>query len=100
MCAVDFLRGDAVDRFDEFVVIGVVGERNGMIDAQAVLRAAVHRPARYGEANRMRNLARIGADRIDHCPSRQGLPAKQVEAAQWATKLFVLSTDLINRAVL
>ena len=32
--AVDGLRGDAVDGLDQFVVVGVVGERNGMIDAE------------------------------------------------------------------
>src|ERR1039458_5476132 len=36
--AVDGLRADAIDGLDQFVEVGVVGKRDGMIDVEAIFR--------------------------------------------------------------
>ena len=50
--AEDLARLDAAHRFDQLVVIGVVGERQRMIDAQAILRARVGGPTGDGDRDR------------------------------------------------
>ena len=50
--AEDLPRLDAPHGLDELVVVGVVRERQRMIDAQAILRALRPRPNRYRDRNR------------------------------------------------
>jgi hypothetical protein len=49
--AIDDARADALDRLEQFVVIGVVGKRDGMIHAEAKFRPWIHGPAGNDEAD-------------------------------------------------
>ena len=54
MRAIDFARLHAIDELYEFVEVGVIGKRHGMVDSQPVLRARVRCPTGDGDRNRRR----------------------------------------------
>ena len=68
--AVDLARGHPPDGLEQFVVVGVVGERQGMVHSETVPGRVVGGPAGHGDADFAFELIESrGAGRNDHDPA-------------------------------
>ena len=102
--AEDFARLDAADGFDELVVIGVIGEGQRVVDAEAVLGVGVGGPAGDGDRDG-------GAEAGEAEFFRRAREGNDGVAAEWATvedrevaeidaALFVDAADRMHDPVL
>ena len=103
--AVDDLRLDEFDAGDEIVVVGVVGEGNGVVHAEAEAGSGVHRPAGDGDGGGAGNVPQSGG-LLRHGGNDNGTLAGAFGVAvfsvvaEGAVVLFVDLAHLVNQRML
>jgi hypothetical protein len=99
--AIDDARIDDLHGFEQFVEIGVIGKRNGVIDVEAVLRARIDRPAGHGETGLPPDAVEMAhIRRNDERLARLDVSLEQFEAAQWHAAMLVNFAHIENLAML
>lgn len=100
MRAIDLLGADSLDGLEQVVVIGVVGEGQGVVDLEAVLGSRILGPACQGEPNRGTFQIDAVAGRDDDHFTRFELARPAAIIAQGHAELFVDLADRVDQAVL
>ncbi len=81
--AINDAGGHAVNGFMQFIIIRVVGERDGMIDAEAVFSAGIDCPTGDGKTDlRLHSIGPVHAGRHDQGMAGDDLSGEKFASAQ------------------